>query len=50
MNKEKQKIVIMGLGYISLPTASMLATKGHQVLGADINKAAVNDYNCTGCW
>ncbi len=33
MSKIKQKIVVMGLGYIGLPTASMLATKGHQVLG-----------------
>lgn len=35
----------MGLGYIGLPTASMLATKGHQVLGVDINEAAVNTIN-----
>ena len=45
MRKEKQKIVVMGLGYIGLPTASMLATKGHQVLGVDINEAAVNTIN-----
>jgi len=35
----------MGLGYIGLPTASMLATKGHQVVGVDINEAAVNTIN-----
>lgn len=45
MNKANQKIVVMGLGYIGLPTASMLATKGHQVLGVDINEAAVNTIN-----
>lgn len=45
MSKAKQKIVVMGLGYIGLPTASMLATKGHQVLGVDINEAAVNTIN-----
>ncbi len=45
MNKAKQKIVVMGLGYIGLPTASMLATKGHQVLGVDINEAAVKTIN-----
>jgi len=45
VNKPKQKIVVMGLGYIGLPTASMLATKGHQVLGVDINEAAVNTIN-----
>ena len=37
MARELQKIVVMGLGYIGLPTASMLATKGHQVLGVDVN-------------
>jgi UDP-N-acetyl-D-mannosaminuronic acid dehydrogenase len=45
MNKQKQKIVVMGLGYIGLPTASMLATKGHQVLGVDINDEAVKTIN-----
>ena len=35
----------MGLGYIGLPTASMLATKGHQVLGVDIDERAVNTIN-----
>jgi len=35
----------MGLGYIGLPTASLLATKGHQVLGVDINKKAVDTIN-----
>jgi len=45
MNKNRQKIVVVGLGYIGLPTASMLATKGHQVLGVDINEAAVNTIN-----
>ena len=45
MNKSKQKIVVIGLGYIGLPTASMLATKGHQVVGVDINEAAVNTIN-----
>lgn len=38
MNKPKQKIVVMGLGNIGLPTASMLATKGHQVQGVDGHK------------
>ncbi|WP_298269683.1 UDP-N-acetyl-D-mannosamine dehydrogenase [Geobacter sp.] len=45
MNKQRQKIVVVGLGYIGLPTASMLATKGHQVLGVDVNEAAVNTIN-----
>lgn len=41
MKLETKKIVVMGLGYIGLPTASLLATKGHQVLGVDINSQAV---------
>lgn len=45
MQKNSQKIVVMGLGYIGLPTASMLATKGHQVLGVDVNEQAVNTIN-----
>jgi len=30
-----KKICVLGLGYIGLPTASMLATKGYDVLGVD---------------
>lgn len=40
-----QKIIVMGLGYIGLPTASMLATKGHTVLGVDVNQKAVDTIN-----
>jgi UDP-N-acetyl-D-mannosaminuronic acid dehydrogenase len=36
---------VMGLGYIGLPTASMLATKGHDVVGVDINEEAVKTIN-----
>ncbi len=39
------RIVVMGLGYIGLPTASMLATKGYQVLGVDVNANAVDTIN-----
>lgn len=40
-----KKICIIGLGYIGLPTASMLATNGCKVLGVDINSEAVNIIN-----
>ncbi len=40
-----QKIVVMGLGYIGLPTASMLATKGYNILGVDLNENVVNTIN-----
>ena len=45
MQRISQKIVVMGLGYIGLPTASMLATKGHTVLGVDVNEKAVATIN-----
>ncbi len=45
MQKKVQKIVVMGLGYIGLPTASMLATKGHQVVGVDISEDVVATIN-----
>lgn len=36
-----EKICTIGLGYIGLPTASLMATKGFQVHGVDVNKKAV---------
>ncbi|MDD5091824.1 MAG: UDP-N-acetyl-D-mannosamine dehydrogenase [Candidatus Wallbacteria bacterium] len=40
-----KKICVMGLGYIGLPTASLLATKGYEVLGVDIRKDTVDAIN-----
>lgn len=40
-----KKICVMGLGYIGLPTASLLATKGFQVHGVDVNEKAVEMIN-----
>lgn len=37
-----KKICTVGLGYIGLPTASLMATKGFQVQGVDINTETVN--------
>jgi UDP-N-acetyl-D-mannosaminuronic acid dehydrogenase len=45
MKIDQKKIVVMGLGYIGLPTASLLATKGHQVLGVDINRETIDTIN-----
>ncbi len=39
------KICVIGLGYIGLPTALLLATNGHSVIGADINEKVVQDLN-----
>lgn len=38
----------MGLGYIGLPTAALLAGNGYQVVGVDINAQAVETIN-QGC-
>jgi UDP-N-acetyl-D-mannosaminuronic acid dehydrogenase len=45
MPKNFQKITVVGLGYIGLPTASLLATKGHRVLGVDVDEHIVNTIN-----
>jgi UDP-N-acetyl-D-mannosaminuronic acid dehydrogenase len=42
MSKE---VCIMGLGYIGLPTAALLANKGYQVLGIDVSEDVVNTVN-----
>jgi len=39
------KIVVLGLGYIGLPSAAMFATKGYQVLGVDIKADVVETIN-----
>lgn len=39
------KVVMMGLGYIGLPTAALIASKGIQVLGVDIQKNVVDTIN-----
>lgn len=33
-----KRICVIGLGYIGLPTASMLAIQGFDVIGVDINE------------
>ncbi len=43
--KQMKKINVYGLGYIGLPTASLLATKGFEVLGVDISKKVVDTIN-----
>ncbi len=35
------KICVLGLGYIGLPTASIFATHGHEVVGVDTNERVV---------
>jgi len=39
------KSVFLGLGYIGLPTAAVVASKGIQVVGVDVNPDVVNTIN-----
>ncbi len=36
-----KKVCVLGLGYIGLPTASVLATHGYEVVGVDINQELI---------
>lgn len=38
-------VCVVGLGYIGLPTAALLASSGYQVIGVDLNQHAVNTIN-----
>lgn len=38
-------VCVVGLGYIGLPTAALLATNGYQVVGVDLNTHAVETIN-----
>lgn len=39
------KVCVVGLGYIGLPTAAMLASSGHEVLGYDVSAHVVESIN-----
>jgi len=41
----RQRICVLGLGYIGLPTAAVLATHGFEVIGVDVNPNVVNIIN-----
>lgn len=42
---EFNKVAVIGLGYIGLPTAAVLASRGLDVIGVDVTKAAVDTIN-----
>ncbi len=42
---EALDVCVMGLGYIGLPTASLLATRGHRVHGVDVDTRIVDIIN-----
>lgn len=40
-----KRVSVIGLGYIGLPTAAILATHGVEVIGVDVNKHAIDTIN-----
>jgi UDP-N-acetyl-D-mannosaminuronic acid dehydrogenase len=42
---KKKTICVIGLGYIGLPTAALLANKGFSVVGVDVNEEIVSTIN-----
>lgn len=48
MTTTQRKICVIGLGYIGLPTASLLGTKGYNVHGVDVSPRVVETINQGG--
>jgi UDP-N-acetyl-D-mannosaminuronic acid dehydrogenase len=42
---QMKKVCVVGLGYIGLPTAALLASIGYRVIGVDLNEHAVETIN-----
>ena len=42
---QKKTVCVVGLGYIGLPTAALLASNGYNVVGVDLNAHAVETIN-----
>ncbi len=40
-----EKLCVLGLGYVGLPTAAMFATHGFQVVGVDVDDRVVEALN-----
>lgn len=45
MSKKESKVCVVGLGYIGLPTAAIIASRGYPVTGVDVDKATVDTIN-----
>ena len=44
----KKTVTVIGLGYMGLPMAAILACVGHEVSGIDINEVKIDLINCGG--
>ena len=42
---KKKTICVIGLGYIGLPTAALIANKGYSVSGIDVNQDVISTVN-----
>ena len=45
LNMQNKKVCVVGLGYIGLPTAALLARNGFNVIGVDLNEHVVETIN-----
>jgi UDP-N-acetyl-D-mannosaminuronic acid dehydrogenase len=45
MVSDRKKIAVIGMGYVGLPAAILLARAGHQVIGVDVNEKIVQSVN-----
>lgn len=45
MSSPRFKVCVVGLGYIGLPTAAVLASAGHEVVGLEISQSIVDTVN-----
>ena len=48
MSETFERVCMVGLGYIGLPTAAVMASRGLQVLGLDVSQSAVDTINRGG--
>ena len=42
---KKKTVCVIGLGYIGLPTAALIANKGYRVFGVDVNEEIISTIN-----
>ena len=49
MSSPKLKIAIVGLGYIGLPTAAVLASVGHEVVGTEVKSISSSPTSTAWC-